>query len=319
MPAILGGKKKVSLVCDVVPGDLPLLLSKNSMQKAHAQLDFANNIVTMFGEDIDLSFTLSGHYCILVTQPKSNAFFSLDKSATLKEKMQAAKKLHKQFSHVAYRRLQKLVIDGGTNDKDLLKMLKTVEQNCETCAKFKKPPSKPIVTLPRAREFNESVAMDLKFINSKPVLHLIDHATRYSAAIPLGSKHRNEVITKIFQIWISYFGSPKKILSDGGGEFNNDDFRCMGESLNTVITSTAAESPWSNGVNERHNAILGSMIDKVLADTKCNLSIAVASAVSSKNALANVHGFSPNQLVFGTNPNLPTNLNNKLPVLDAPI
>ena len=55
-----------------------------------------------------------------------------------------------------------------------------------------------------------------------------------------------------------------------------------------------------------------------MADTKCSLSIAVASAVSSKNALANVYGYSPNQLVFGKNPNLPSNLHNKLPALEKP-
>ena len=50
-------------------------------------------------------------------------------------------------------------------------------------------------------------------------------------------------------------------------------------------------------------------------DTECYLSFVVASAVSGKNALANVYGYSPNQLVFGKNPNLPSN---KLPALEKP-
>ena len=105
----------------------------------------------------------------------------------------------------------------------------------------------------------------------------------------------------------STFGSPGQILTDNGGEFNNEDFRFMGEKLNTKIKSTAAESPWSNGINERHNAILGDMIDRIIADRRFSLQVAVASAVSSKNALANAYGFSPNQLVFGKNPNFPSN------------
>ena len=90
----------------------------------------------------------------------------------------------------------------------------------------------------------------------------------------------------------------------------------MGEKLNTSIRNTAAESPWSNGINERHNAILGSMISKIKDDTGCNLEVAVASAVASKNDLANVYAFSPNQLLFGKNPNFPSNLTNKLPALE---
>ena len=38
-------------------------------------------------------------------------------------------------------------------------------------------------------------------------------------------------------------------------------------------------------------------------------------AVSAKNALANVNGYSPNQLVFGKNPNYPSELTSDLPGL----
>ena len=38
-------------------------------------------------------------------------------------------------------------------------------------------------------------------------------------------------------------------------------------------------------------------------------------AVHAKNSLINIHGFSPYQLVFGRNPNIPGNSNNKLPAL----
>ena len=52
-------------------------------------------------------------------------------------------------------------------------------------------------------------------------------------------------------------------------------------------------------------------------DLKCDLSLAVAWAVSTKNALHNVHGFSPNQLVFGKNPNFPAVVRNKPPALEG--
>ena len=84
------------------------------------------------------------------------------------------------------------------------------------------------------------------------MLHLIDHV---SATCVVLSKKKEAIIDGVLKIWICLFGCPQKILSNNGGEFNNDDFREMGEKLNTKITTTAAESPWSNGVNERHNGI----------------------------------------------------------------
>ena len=142
--------------------------------------------------------------------------------------------------------------------------------------------------------------MDIKYCENHLVLHLIDHATRFSSAAIIRSKHKDTIISKVFQIWIFIFGPPKQILTDNGGEFTSDDFREMGEKFNTTIKTIAAESPWSNRINERHNAIIGNMAEKIHNETKCSMDIAIASAVSSKNALANVHGYSPNQLVFGS-------------------
>ena len=48
----------------------------------------------------------------------------------------------------------------------------------------------------------------------------------------------------------------------------------------------------------------------------CSLNVAVAWAVSAKNSLANVYGYSPNQLVFGRNLNFPSILTDKLPASD---
>ena len=113
------------------------------------------------------------------------------------------------------------------------------------------------------------------------------------------------------------FGCPRKILSDNGGEFNNQLTRELGEQLNTEVLSTAAESPWSNGITERHNALIGQMMIKVIDDQKCPAEIALAWSLSAKNALKNVYGFSPNQLVFGHNPNLPSVIDSKLPALSG--
>ena len=79
---------------------------------------------------------------------------------------------------------------------------------------------------------------------------------------------------------INIFGVPDKILSDHGGEFNNDHLRDMSENLNTKVLTTAAESPWSNSVCERHNAVISSMLDKIITETGCELKLAIAWAIN---------------------------------------
>ena len=70
-----------------------------------------------------------------------------------------------------------------------------------------------------ADKFNQVVCMDLKEYkhNESWILHLIDSATRYSAACLVRTKHQDEIIRNIYLMWISYFGHPHKFLSDNGG------------------------------------------------------------------------------------------------------
>ena len=86
--------------------------------------------------------------------------------------------------------------------------------------------------------------------------------------------------------------------------------------LNIRICTTAADSSWSNGLIERHNAILGLTVTKTMEYIKCNLQLAVSWAVSDKNSQKNVHGFSPNKLVFGKNLNFPNVCDDLLPALE---
>ena len=158
--------------------------------------------------------------------------------------------------------------------------------------------------------------MDLKFYQGKIILHLIDHATRLSAAVEGPSKHPESIIKAIFGNWISVYGSAEKFLSDNGGEFINKDFLRLFEAFNITIKTTSAESPWSNRLVERHNLVLAEILNKVLEDTKCPFDTALQWVVNAKNSLYNVHGFSPYQLAIGQNPKLHALLSDKPPAYD---
>ena len=107
--------------------------------------------------------------------------------------------------------------------------------------------------------------------------------------------------------WIAILGAPKTILSDNGRKFNNELLRELCEQFNISLKSIAAEEPWSNCIVERHNAVLGKMINNLLLDNYSQYPIDVSFSwvVSAKNALHICYGLSSNQLVFGINPKQP--------------
>ena len=228
-----------------------------------------------------------------------------------------AVKLHKQFAHPHPERLISLLDKSNYKNKELNDLIREVSKNCETCLRYKRAPPRPVVGMPLSNRFNQTVAMDLKFIRGKPVLHLIDVFTRYSASTVVRNKNPKVILDSIFKIWISIFGTPEMFISDNGGEFANYEFTSMGEKFNIRVTTTAAESPWANGVCERYNAVIGEMAEKILDDVQCSVDVAVAWANSAKNSLSTVHGFSPAQLVFGFNPMLPSTQNDKPPALSS--
>ncbi|XP_077974464.1 uncharacterized protein LOC144430404 [Styela clava] len=148
-------------------------------------------------------------------------------------------------------------------------------------------------------------------------LHMIDHFTRYSRAAIVRNKLSSTIVKKFMQNWISIFGSPARILSDNGGEFDSEVFKDMCENFNITFTTTAAYLPWSNGLCERHNGTLTETLMKIKAAEKCDMETALAWAVSAKNSLVNNNGFSPNQLVFGRNPTLPSVTHDDPPALEG--
>lgn len=188
-----------------------------------------------------------------------------------------------------------------------------ISKACDICKKFKKSPPRPVAALPLANRFNEAISMDLKYYDKVYFLVLVDLATRFCVAKVIPNKWPCTIISGIFTCWISLFGTPGKVLSDNGKEFDNAEFREMGEKFNIKILTTAAESPWSNGICERMNAVLGKSVDKIMAESRCGVEVALAWAVSARNALPNFSGFSSNQLVFGFNPAIPASFLNEPP------
>lgn len=318
IPCVLADKT-ITIKTDIVDCCIPLLLSRSSMKTAGMIIDLKSDTVMVFGKTVKLGTTSMGHITLPIIHPPTvrRIECTLLCNTDGVNKKSLALKLHKQFAHPSADRLRGLLKNAGKDDPDLLRAIDLVTENCETCVRYKRPRPRPVVAMPMAKNFNETVAMDLKIWNNGIYfLVIVDHATRFCSAVVINSKKPCTIIEALFQHWITIFGAPRQFLSDNGGEFNNDEMRTLADSFGIKLVCTAAESPWSNSICERLNCVLGISVTKIRDDAKCSLKIALSWAVSARNALQNCHGYSPNQLVFGYNPALPNVYHSELPVLE---
>jgi transposase InsO family protein len=324
IPAIIAGKR-CNIRAEVVKADIPLLLSKDSMKKAGTILDLSNDSAKVFGENVQLELTSSGHYCLnlrpdrlqKIQEPSERVLTMID-NMSQDDKKKSVVKMHRQFGHASAQRLLTLIKGAGNNDKNIQKLCEEVVKECETCVKFKKPSPKPAVGLPLATRFNETIAVDLHQLESNIwYLHIIDEFTRYSAGCIIDNKESSTFADKFMKYWIAIHGPPVRLYSDNGGEFNSEIVRDMAENFNIMVKTTPGYSPWSNGLLERHNKTLTEIMDKVMKSEGCDYELALSWALMAKNCLHNVQGFSPHQLVYGENPNLPSVLTDKPPALEG--
>ena len=309
------GASCASLAVHVVPCNIPLLLSRISLKQASATLNFEEDVLHIFGEVIPLIVTESGHYCLplsrTIDEPHSPEIQKILFSTPIKEddptdvNRKKILKLHKQFSHPHPDKLQTLLKNAGNVSKETMDTVVDISKNCDVCKRCKHNPPRPAVSFPLATQFNETVALDLKIYRTGYMLHMIDHATRYSQACFIKNKLSATIVKSVLKFWVGVFGSPKNFLSDNGGEFVNQEFIELAEKFNIRVLTTAAESPWSNGLCEKHNGIIADMIQKTMSDGVTDLELAIHWCVAAKNSLQNVYGYTPNQLVFGRNLNFP--------------
>ena len=106
-------------------------------------------------------------------------------------------------------------------------------------------------------------------------------------------------------------------MADNGGEFANEEYVDLCENVNIETQFSAAESPFSNGMVERHHLVLAQTVLKTKEDLKCSWEVALSWGLNAKNSLQMFGGFSSYQLAMGRNPPLPNVIDNKLPALEG--
>ena len=130
----------------------------------------------------------------------------------------------------------------------------------------------PKVSLPNVSYHNEVVVTDLSWWNdpvrNKSVIlfHVMDAATRFSTARFVKDKNPETILNAFCSMWISLFGPPQRTWIDNGGEFANEEFITLLERFGVHGKNSAGQAAFSNGIIERHNLSLKSIMTKVKYD-----------------------------------------------------
>ena len=95
---------------------------------------------------------------------------------------------------------------------------------------------------------------------------MIDLATHYCHGGWIKNKIPCEIIRVFVERWLGIFGAPQRVLSNNGLEFQNNEMKKLAERFQIEMLSTAAESPWSNGVCERMIGMIREGLWKVIGE-----------------------------------------------------
>ena len=313
---------RIQLRTVVVDCDIPLLLSKTAMKKAGVVINMNDDTAVIFGKSVPLNTPTSGHYCVPIHSEYSVedvAEILVVQQIPAAEQVKTFLKLHRQFGHPAQHKLISLLKDAGTWKEEYKLNMDKIHEKCQQSGlcRFKDRITRPVVAMSLASDFNEKIAMDLKKWNGRWILHIVDLWSRFTVSAFIPRKRPTDVIHAVMTEWCSIFGVPQGVLTDNGGEFVSEMLE-VESMLNTEVLSTAAESPFQNGLCERNHQVVDSILTKLVQDFPSTpVDILLKWSCMAKNSLQIHEGFSSHQLVLGGNPNLPNVISSSPSSLEA--
>jgi len=221
------------------------------------------------------------------------------------------RRLHRRFGHPSSSRLLRLIERAGYNEPWHQQLLKRIGRFCRQCQRHGQSPRRFRFTLSNGdARFNYTVLVDVMYINSSPVLHVIDEATSFQAARFLSSMTAEAVWEALRVCWIdTYIGPPDICVHDAGTNFRSVTFQDNCQALGIRTKCIPVEAPQSIGKLERYHGPLRRAFEVICDDYKA-LGVAIHKtailqmAVKAVNDTAGPDGLVPTLLVFGAYPRL---------------
>ena len=182
-------------------------------------------------------------------------------------------------------------------------------QSCDICQKTfpkGKVPKIPVGELPLIDTPFSRVAVDLvgpihpsSDKGNRFILTMMDYATRYPEAKALKYIDSNTVAEALFQMFCRV-GIPREVLSDMGKQFTSDVMKEVGRLLSIKQLTTTPYNPACNGLVERFNGTLKTMLKKLCVEKPKQWDRYIDRLLFAyREAPQDSLGFSPFELPYG--------------------
>jgi hypothetical protein len=213
-------------------------------------------------------------------------------------------RLHRRFGHPSVGRLQRVLERAGHQvDKEVLEYL---SKYCTHCQRHGQAPGRFKFNLRDDVQFNYCIIVDIFYIEGKPVLHVVDEATRYQAGrwlLNISAKHTWDAIRAC---WIdTYLGPPDMITTDSGKNFASKEFNQLASTVGTKVKIVPVEAHNSVGIVERYHGLIRRAYTIISIELRdIDKDMALQMAFKAINDLAGPDGLVPTLLVYGAYPRL---------------
>ena len=190
-------------------------------------------------------------------------------------------------------------------------VFKEVAEYCKSCdrcqktARVKASERAPLMPLPIIEEPFQRIAMDIvgplqrTTAGNKYILVICDYATRYPEAFPLKSIDAQHVAERLWELF-SRMGVPAEILTDQGTNFMSRLLQELYRMLGVKSIRTSSYHPQTDGLVERFNGTLKTMLRKFTAEEKNNWDQLLPFLLFAYREVPQAStGFSPFELMFG--------------------
>ena len=217
-------------------------------------------------------------------------------------------RLHRRFGHPSVDKLAALLrrADPKKFSESTRNALQKITDECRLCQFESQRPRRFKFTIRDEKTFNPSIYIDVQYIDSKPILHVVDEATLYQAARWLDKVSAEEVWKALRLCWIDvYVGPPDMITHDAATNFLSKNFGYNASLMHISTKSVPVEAEYSMSIVERYHSPLRRAYRIIRAEApSMDKESALQAAVKALNDSAGPDGLIPTLLVYGALPRL---------------
>eukprot|EP00171_Calliarthron_tuberculosum_P021509 IDg21509t1 len=277
----------IPLIVKRVEINVPLLVGLDLMDKYKLYIDNVSNMLVC----------KAPQWSHPVTRKFGHVYYEWTYETMYSEK--ELRRIHRHFYHPHPERLYSLVHRAGDSNAtpETMEMLKNLTASCDVCQRLSETPGRFRVSLPQeAIIFNRTVLLDLMYLDSKTVLHIICRDTMFSSAVFLTNGESTQDIWNAYvRFWVNpYVGYSKVMHTDQRPQFTSEKWKSPLKLAGITQKLSRVESHCALGAGERYYEFLRQVYRKVRAEqSQIPIEDCLSLSISAMNNTAGPNGLTP--------------------------